>query len=228
MPLDNDGDCSLTELISSILDHIPNLLSFKSKWSSIRVKLANLNTQLSDIAASSSSNQLALDLLLSARETLHAAASVAARCEGPNLSEGKLKTHSDVDSVMARLDRHVKDAEVLIKSGLLNETVSILSKKEAAARNLVIQLQIGKPESKNSTMESLLREDDKNVMISIAQGLVPVLVRLLDSCSLSMKEKVVVVISRISTVESSKHVLIAEGLSLLNHLLRVLESGSGF
>ncbi|KAL0670608.1 hypothetical protein Bca4012_033312 [Brassica carinata] len=227
MPLDNDGDCSLTKLISSILDHIPNLLSFKSKWSSIRVKLANLNTQLSDIAASSSSNQLALDLL-SARETLHAAASVAARCEGPNLFEGKLKTHSDVDSVMARLDRHVKDAEVLIKRGLLNEIVSILSKKEAAARNLVIQLQIGKPESKNSTMESLLREDDKNVMISIAQGIVPVLVRLLDSCNLSMKEKVVVVISRISTVESSKHVLIAEGLSLLNHLLRVLESGSGF
>ncbi|KAF3524002.1 hypothetical protein F2Q69_00048478 [Brassica cretica] len=65
-------------------------------------------------------------------------------------------------------------------------------------------------------------------MISIAQGVVPVLVRLLDSCSLSMKEKVVVVISRISTVESSKYVLIAEGLSLLNHLLRVLESGSGF
>jgi len=129
---------------------------------------------------------------------------------------------------MARLDRHVKDAEVLIKSGLLNEIVSILSKKEAAARNLVIRLQIGEPESKNSTIESLLREDDKNVMISIAQGVVPVLVRLLDSCSLSMKEKVVVVISRISTVESSKYVLIAEGLSLLNHLLRVLESGSGF
>uniref|UniRef100_A0A0D3B6R3 DUF7032 domain-containing protein n=1 Tax=Brassica oleracea var. oleracea TaxID=109376 RepID=A0A0D3B6R3_BRAOL len=214
MPLDNNGDCSLTELISSILDRIPNLLSFKSKWSLIRVKLADLNTHLSDIAASSSSNQLALDLLLFARDTLHDAASVAARCEGPNLSEGKLKMQSDVDSVMARLDRHVKDAEVLIK--------------EAAARNLVIRLQIGEPESKNSAIESLLREDDKNVMISIAQGVVPVLVRLLDSCSLSMKEKVVVVISRISTVESSKHVLIAEGLSLLNHLLRVLESGSGF
>lgn len=121
MPLDNDGDCSLTELISSILDRIPNLLSFKSKWSSIRVKLADLNTHLSDIPASSSSNQLALDLLLSARETLHNASSVAARCEGPSLSERNLNTQSDVDSVMARLDRHVKDADVLIKSSLLNE-----------------------------------------------------------------------------------------------------------
>ncbi|CAG7899410.1 unnamed protein product [Brassica rapa] len=211
MPLDNDGDCSLTELISSILDRIPNLLSFKSKWSSIRVKLADLNTHLSDIPASSSSNQLALDLLLSARETLHNASSVAARCEGPSLSERNLNTQSDVDSVMARLDRHVKDADVL--------------DQKPAARNLVIRLQIGEPKSKNSAIESLLREDDKNVMISIVQGVVLVQVRLLDSCSLSMKEKVVAVISRISTVESSKHVLIAEGL---NHLLRVLESGSGF
>ncbi|KAF2560616.1 hypothetical protein F2Q70_00015263 [Brassica cretica] len=231
MPLHNDGDCTLTELISSLLDRIPKLLSFKSKWSSIRVKLADLNTHLSEIAASSSSNQLALDLLLSAGETLHDAASVAARCEGPDLSEGKLKTQSDVDSITARLDRHAKDAEVLIRSGLLNEIVSVSSKKEAAARNLVIRLQMGEPESKNSAIESLLellQEDDKNVMISVAQGVVPVLVRLLDSCSLSVKEKVVAVISRISSVESSKHVLIAEGLPLLNHLLRVLESGSGF
>ncbi|KAH0859731.1 hypothetical protein HID58_019832, partial [Brassica napus] len=171
---------------------------------------------------------LALDLLLSARETLHNASSVAARCEGPSLSERNLNTQSDVDSVMARLDRHVKDADSSQrnrKSSLLNEIVSISSKKEAAARNLVIRLQIGEPKSKNSAIESLLREDDKNVMISIVQGVVLVQVRLLDSCSLSMKEKVVAVISRISTVESSKHVLIAEGL---NHLLRVLESGSGF
>ncbi|CAN7039509.1 unnamed protein product, partial [Brassica rapa subsp. trilocularis] len=166
VPLDNDGDCTLTELISSLLDRIPNLLSFKSKWSSIRLKLADLNTHLSDISASSSTtNQLSLDLLLSLRETLHDAASVAARCEGPDLSEGKLKTQSDVDSITARLDRHAKDAEVLIRS--------------AAARNLVIRLQIGEPESKNSAIDSLLellQGDDKNVMISVSQGVVPVLV----------------------------------------------------
>uniref|UniRef100_A0A1J3E103 U-box domain-containing protein 11 n=1 Tax=Noccaea caerulescens TaxID=107243 RepID=A0A1J3E103_NOCCA len=239
MPVpDNDGDRRLTELISSLLERIPNLLSFKCKWSSIRAKLADLKTQLADFSdfAGSSSNQLSLDLLVSVRETLDDAVSVAARCEGPDLSEGKLKTQSEVDSVMARLDRHVRDAEVLIKSGLLqdNGTVSTSSKKESVrleARNLVIRLQIGGPKSKNSAIDlllELLQEDDKNVMIAVAQGVVPVLVRLLDSCSLGMKEKTVAVISRISTVESSRHVLIAEGLSLLNHLLRVLESGSGF
>ncbi|KAA8540640.1 hypothetical protein F0562_024441 [Nyssa sinensis] len=75
----------------------------------------------------------------------------------------------------------------------------------------------------------LLQEDDKNVIIAVAQGVVPVLVRLLDSSSSSeMKEKTVMAISRVSTVDSSKHVLIAEGLVLLNNLLRVVESGNGF
>lgn len=74
----------------------------------------------------------------------------------------------------------------------------------------------------------LLQEDDKNVMIAVAQGIVPVLVRLLDSSSFEMKENAVSAISMVSMVDSSRHVLVAEGLSLLNHLLRVLDSGSGF
>ncbi|CAK9186933.1 unnamed protein product [Ilex paraguariensis] len=74
-----------------------------------------------------------------------------------------------------------------------------------------------------------MMEDDKNVLIAVAQGIVPVLVRLLDSSSSSeIKEKTVTAIARVSTVDSSKHVLIAEGLTLLNNLLRVLESGSVF
>ena len=43
-----------------------------------------------------------------------------------------------------------------------------------------------------------------------------------------MKEKAVSLISRISLVDSSKHVVIVEGLLLLNHLLRVLDFGSAF
>ena len=102
----------------------------------------------------------------------------------------------------------------------------------AEARNLITQLPIGSFESKNSTMDSLLgllSEDDKNVIISVAQGVVPVFVRLLDSSSsMEMKEKTVAAISKVSMVDSGKNVLAAEGLLLLNHLFRVLESGSGF
>ncbi|KAK9991743.1 hypothetical protein SO802_026728 [Lithocarpus litseifolius] len=65
-------------------------------------------------------------------------------------------------------------------------------------------------------------------MIVAAQGVVPVLVKLLDSSSFEMKEKAVSLISRISLVDLSKHMVIVEGLLLLNHLLRVLDFGSAF
>ncbi|KAK7842713.1 hypothetical protein CFP56_013534 [Quercus suber] len=66
-------------------------------------------------------------------------------------------------------------------------------------------------------------------MIAMAQGVVPMLVKLLDSSSFEMKEKAEdLLILRISLVDLSKHVVIAEGLLLLNHLLRVLDSGSAF
>lgn len=96
---------------------------------------------------------------------------------------------------------------------------------------MVTRLQIGTAESRNSAMDSLLsvlNEDDKHVLIAVAQGVVPVLVRLLDcSSSFETREKTVSALSRVSTVDSSKHALIAEGLVLLNNLLRVVESGSG-
>lgn len=72
-----------------------------------------------------------------------------------------------------------------------------------------------------------LQNDDKNVLIAVAQGMVPVVVRLLDCSCLEIKEKAVSAIARISTIDSCKHVLVADGILLLNHLLRVLESGSG-
>lgn len=129
-----------------------------------------------------------------------------------------------------------------MKSGALTETAATslpaavsTSRREsvrAEARNLMTRLQIGSTESKNSALDlllGLLQEDDKNVLIAVAQGMVPILVRLLDSSSSSeIKEKTVTAVAKISTVDSSKHVLLAEGLVLLNNLLRVLESGSVF
>ena len=66
------------------------------------------------------------------------------------------------------------------------------------------------------------------MMIVMAQGLVLVLVKLLDLSLFEMKEKAVSLISRISLVDSRKHMVIVEGPLLLNHLLRVLDSGSAF
>eukprot|EP00257_Ricinus_communis_P019222 XP_015578147.1 uncharacterized protein LOC8275515 [Ricinus communis] len=242
MKVPEDDPISLSnQLILSLLDEIPQVQTFKGKWSLIKTKLTDLQTQLTDFndfpSSSSISTPLCLDLLHSISHSLNDALLLAKKCQTPNLTEGKLKTQSDVDSILAKLDRHVKDSEILIRSGVLQDgavSTGASSKREAVraeSRNLITRLQIGSSESKNSAMDSLLLllfEDDKNVMIAVAQGVVPVLVKLLDSSSLEMKEKTVTAISRVSMVDTSKHVLIAEGLLLLNHLLRVLESGSGY
>ncbi|KAF8408466.1 hypothetical protein HHK36_007620 [Tetracentron sinense] len=229
------------QLLSSLMDEIPHVQTFKGKWSVIRKKLDDLSTQLKDLSdfPKFSSNPLSLDLIQSISQTLTDSLALSRKCQNPTLSDGKLRTQSDIDSITAKLDQHIRDSELLIRSGVLQESAVVASattssKREAVrveARNLITRLQIGNPESKNAAMDSLLgllQEDDKNVLIAVAQGAVPVLVRLLDSSYVEIKEKAVSAISRVSVVDSSKHVLVAEGVLLLNHLLRILESGSGF
>lgn len=240
---------SITQLVSSLSSSVPQTQCFKSKWSVISSKLSTLEPLVSDLSNSysasttSATGSLAVDLLQSLVATLTDALSLSTLCHAPTPPHGKLKTQNDVDSITAKLDNHIRDLEVLIKSGvLLHPQNAVVAAAPAATtreavraefRNLITRLQIGSTESKNSVLDSvlnLLQEDDKNVLIAVAQGIVPVLVRTLDSNThhLEMKEKIVAAIAKISTVDSIKHVLIAEGLGLLNNLLRVLESGSVF
>nr|GMD84053.1 vacuolar protein 8 [Ipomoea batatas]GMD90145.1 vacuolar protein 8 [Ipomoea batatas] len=229
---------SSTEVLLSLLDSITETQSFKGKWSLMRTKLSALQTHLSELSsAAANDNPLSADLLRSLSAALSDGISLSARCHNPNPPGGKLKTQNDIDSLSAKIDSLSRDLEVLIKSGVLCENGAVsgssYSKREtirAETRNLITRLQIGTTESKNSVLDSLLRllqEDDKNVLIAVAQGVVPVLVTLLDSTSSpEIKEKTVTALAKISTVDSSKHVLVAEGLSLLHNLLRVLESCS--
>ncbi|XP_022994373.1 vacuolar protein 8 [Cucurbita maxima] len=238
IPPENDQFSLSNDRISSLLDDIPLINNFKGKWSSIRAKLSDLRTQLIDVSEfpNSSSNPLSVDFLHSVLKALSEAAFLSEKCRNPELSDGKLKTQSDIDSVLAKLDSLLKDGEVLIRSEILHDGAvsSSSSRREAVraeSRNLITRLQIGSIESRVLAIESLLKllnEDDKNVTIAAAQGIVPVLVRLLDSSSLELKERAVAAISIVSSVDGVRHLMIAEGLQLLNHLLRILDSGSGF
>ncbi|KAK4436818.1 hypothetical protein Salat_0015700 [Sesamum alatum] len=231
--------------LQSLSESTTHVQILKGKWSLITTKLITLQNRLSDLsipAAAAAENPLSADLLRSLSATCSAASSLAAVCLSPTPPGGKLRTQSEVDSLSAKLDAHISDLEVLVKSGVLSENDAVAlpaivssSRRESVrveARNLMTRLQIGSTESKSLALDlllGLLQEDDKNVLIAVAQGIVPVLVHLLDSsCSSEIKEKTVTAIAKISTVESSKHVLFAEGLVLLNNLLRVLESGSVF
>ncbi|GMH23462.1 hypothetical protein Nepgr_025305 [Nepenthes gracilis] len=232
-------------LLTTLLDEqLPHIHTFRGKWSLIRTKLTDLNTHLHDLAdfhSSFHSDFLCADVLSSVLLTLTDTLSLAGRCRNHHLTEGKLKTQSEIDSVIAKLDRHIKDSEILFRSGVLQDAAvstsdlsAVCSKREALRvemRNMLTRLQIGTFDSKSEALDALLgllNEDDKNVSIAVAQDLMPVLVRLLDSSSPDMKEKTVAVIASISAIDSSEHVLVSEGLLLLNHLIRILESGSGF
>ena len=58
--------------------------------------------------------------------------------------------------------------------------------------------------------------------------MVPILTQFLDSAFPEMSVNVVLAISRVSIVDSYKHVLIAEGFQLINQVIRVLKLRSGF
>ncbi|EYU32919.1 hypothetical protein ABFS82_09G070800 [Erythranthe guttata] len=244
-PINNPALTDTQQLLHSLVESTSQVQILKSKWSPITTKLTALATRLSDLSiptAAAAENPFSGDLLRSVSATCSAAATLAALCHSPNPPGGKLKTQNDVDALSAKLDAHINDLEVLNRSGALSETPPLSpaaavssSRREsvrAESRNLMTRLQIGSNESKSSALDlllGLLQEDDKNVLIAVAQGIVPILVHLLDSsCSSEIKEKTATAIAKISTVDSSKHVLLSEGLVLLNNLLRVLESGSVF
>lgn len=234
-------------LIASIAEAVGNVRFFKGRWAAIAAKLDRLRAVLDDLSGlpNLSSNPLSADFLTSLSKTLATALSLSRQCLSEDLPAGKLRTQSDIAAAAAALDRHVADADILHKTGVLLEPPPPRAAEEDAvpqqgswremvrveARNLITRLQIGGAASKNAALEELtglLQEDDKNVLIATAQGVVPALVCLLDSPCQQTREKAVAAISRVSSVESCRHVLVAEGVPLLNHLSRLLESGSSF
>ncbi|XP_051148137.1 ARM REPEAT PROTEIN INTERACTING WITH ABF2-like [Andrographis paniculata] len=224
---------SVRQSLRTLSDSISRVQILKGKWSLAAAKVNTLLDRLSDLSAAAA-NSLSADLLRAIAATSSAAAALADACRSPNPPGGKLKTQNDVDSISAKLDAHINDLQVLVRSDAADAATAAGRREpvRSEARNLLTRLQIGSNEYKSSVLDSLLgllQEDDKHIFIAAAYGVVPILVNLLDSSSSSeIKEKTVTAIARISAVDSNNHLLSAEGLLLLNNLLRVLESGSVF
>ncbi|GJV44551.1 vacuolar protein 8 [Tanacetum coccineum] len=232
------------ELIESLLESINQTQTLKLKWSLIKTKLSNLKTNLFDLATFPPTS-ISNELLRSLTVTLSEALTLSLTCHTSNLASGKLKTQNDIDSIGAKLEFHIRDLHVIIESGVLQDNLNIVStasKREGVrihARDMITRLQIGSTEYRVCALDSvleLLEKDDKNVVIAVGQGIVPVLVRLLDpGSSAEVREKTVMVIARVSSVDSCRNVLVKEGLLLLHYLIRVLEfsesgqsTGTGF
>lgn len=229
------------KLLSCLMDEIPRVQAFKGKWTFIRAKLTDFSSQLRHLSESPNfpTSQLASELVHSISQTLSNALSLATKCLNPNPIDGKLRTQSDIDSISSKLDQHVNDIAILNKTGALNvvvdgESDSVGSKNDSVrveVKNLITRLRMGDSELKSSALDELLgllHEDDKNVLVAVAQGVVHVLVLLLDSSSLEIRENALSAIARVSVVDCCKHELYKEGVFLIKHLLKALDSRSGF
>ncbi|KAG6479588.1 uncharacterized protein LOC122021888 [Zingiber officinale] len=227
----------LRRLLASLSAAAEDVQSFRGRWSSVSVTVAHLSAALDDLDRLKSF-PLVAKLLCSLLQAASSALDLAVLCRTPDPPAARLHTQSNIAAASAALQQLAADADVLRRSDALFDPPEEGSRHRESvreeARSLVIRLQIGSPESRIAALDSLLDLlcDDKNVMATVAQGAVPALVRLLDSVSVAAscheaREKAAAAIARISAVPSCHHLLTTEGLPLLHHLARVLESDGG-
>ncbi|KAG6476757.1 ARMADILLO BTB ARABIDOPSIS PROTEIN 1-like [Zingiber officinale] len=231
-----DGE-ELRRLLTSLSAAAEDVQSFRGRWSSVSVSAARLSAALDDLDRLKSF-PLVAELLCSLLQAASSALDLAVLCRTPDPPSARLHTQSNIAAASAALQQLAADADVLRRSDALFDPPEEGSRHREPvreeARSLVIRLQIGSPESRIAALDSLLDllRDDKNVMATVEQGAVPALVRLLDSVSVAAscheaREKAAAAIARISAVPSCHHLLTTEGLPLLHHLARVLESDGG-
>eukprot|EP01018_Ginkgo_biloba_P018512 Gb_40346 [translate_table: standard] len=170
--------------------------------------------------------------------TLTKAQDLVKKCVDVEPSIGKLQMQISLDGLAMKLNQHLQDCELLIKSGVLRESTiprmptrsRTISNQEAVwctSGDILARLQIGNFVSRQKALDSLLalmQEDDNNVLIVAGQGSVPVLVHLLDSNFIEIREIDVVIVCRLAQADSCEHLLVTEGV--LAPLVGLLESGS--
>lgn len=167
--------------------------------------------------------------------TLEEARVMAIKCTDLSYG-GKLHTQSNLDSLAGKLDLHLQDCQLMIKSGIMQDNplaicrVTPESSREAirwTIRDLLAHLQIGSIECKQRALESMIRlmaDDDKNILMVAGQGAVTTLVQLLDASQPSVREKAAAAVCKLALNDSCEHLVVAEGG--IAPLVRLLESGS--
>lgn len=242
-----------SETLDLILHHLLPLLllsslsvkTFLGRWQLLRSKLSHLQASLSQVQLSSSSsaadNPLLQHLLPSLLSTLHTIQSLSDQCRDVSLPVGKLLTQSNLDMAASALSLHLRDLDLLLRSGVLhnpNPAGAIVlphpapsaSREEIAlyVRDLFARLQIGGSDFKIKALDSLihlLRDDPKHSSIVASEGDIPCLIRLLDRESSAIREQAVLAVSILASAsDSSRRAIFDEGG--LGPLLRLLDAAS--
>ncbi|XP_047323181.1 protein CELLULOSE SYNTHASE INTERACTIVE 3-like [Impatiens glandulifera] len=226
----NDGQ--IEEYLSSTQELVPTAIQkaklvkgFPGRWKMIISKLEQIPSRLSDLSSHPcfSKNSLCKEQLQSISKTLKETISLADETITGGLeAAGKLRIQSDLDALIGKLDLNLRDCGLLIKTGMLVDSVS------PTVSELLARLQIGHLESKQKALDTLveiMNEDEITVISVLGRSNIAALVQLLTATSNRMRETTVSVIC--SLTESSENCeswLVSEGV--LPPLIRLVESGS--
>lgn len=226
-------------LLKAARDSIPQVVAetlstkvFSSKWQAIRTKLEELGTVLSSIADCShwAENLMMKELLPRVVSSLEEIRDLARSCTALNFS-GKLLMQSDLDVLVSKLNLHLRDSDLLLRSGVLGAELDGAEDGEEVllVKDVFARLQIGNTEQKDKALGALIKlleQDGESVMSAAKEKDIGFLVHLLDSNVALIREQSTVAVSILARSDSCKACsLLGEG-SAVAPLVRVLESGS--
>ncbi|GAV72182.1 Arm domain-containing protein [Cephalotus follicularis] len=231
----------ITTLLSLLLNSSLTVRSFIGRWQALRTKLSSLESSLSSISDSThwSQNPLLHTLLPTILSTLQRLKSLSDQCTLSSFAGGKLHMQSDLDMASASLSKHLRDLDLLLRSGVLHQSNAIVlsqpgsgSEKEELVffiKDLFTRLQIGGVEFKKKALDSLLQlliDDDKSASLVAKEGNLGYLVSLLDlNHHPLIREKAVMAVSLVvSDSDESRKIVFDEGG--LGPMFRIMETGS--
>ncbi|EEF37707.1 uncharacterized protein LOC8275365 [Ricinus communis] len=226
------------EAVSSLISFSHGIRVFAVKWQMLRNKLEELNSSLIAIENCDSSG----NPILSGHITAIIIASnncydLARRCVDLSYS-GKLLMQSDIYAMAAKFDGLVKNLSGICAAGVLTQGFAIVVSKPGAnsckedirfyVRDLLTRMKIGDTEMKKQALVNLYEvviEDERYAKVILEiDGIVHILVNLLDSPEVEIQEQAAKVVSIISGFDSCKSVLIGSGV--IGSSVKVLEIGS--
>ncbi|EOY28430.1 PREDICTED: vacuolar protein 8 [Theobroma cacao] len=226
------------EVISSLISLSHSIRVFTVKWQLIRKKLEELSSGLMAIENCDSSENTAVfsGLIPSILVTVNECYDLARRCVDLSYS-GKLLMQSDLDVLVAKFDRHVKNLSEIYTAGILTQGFAIVVSRPGPGackddmrfyiRDLLTRMKIGDIEMKRQALVNLhdvVGEDERYVKLVVEVGdVVNVLVGFLDSPEMEIQEEASKIVSLLSGFDLYKCVLVGAGI--IGPLIRVLESG---
>ncbi|CAI0431092.1 unnamed protein product [Linum tenue] len=227
------------DVLSSLVSFSHSVKVFAVKWQTIRHKLDELTASLVAIESCDSEQNPILSAILSGIMVCAGDCyDLARRCVDVSYS-GKLLMQSDLDVLAARFDRHLGNLSGVCTAGVLSHGgfAIVVSRPGPSAcrddirfyvRDLLTRLKIGDGEMKKQALVNLssaVDEDERYGRVVVELGeIVPILVNLLDSPEIEIRDESARLVCSISNFDPHKPILIGAGV--IAPLIRVLETGS--